>query len=201
MPLYPELPRRRAATLAGDALALALLVLFALVGLAVHEAVAELSAAGRGLQDAGRAVEGSLARAAGTVQGAPIVGGQLADALRDAGRGTGGEAVRLGVESERAALDLARLLGWTVFGIPTVLLLARVLPARVAQVRALSAAARVLRGTEDPERVRLLAQRAAFGLPYEALVRHTRDPLGDLAAGRLESLVAAALEDAGVRPR
>ncbi len=67
------------------------------------------------------------------------------------------------------------------------------------RVRTLSAADRVLRAPEDAERRRLLAQRAAFGLPYSTLLRHTQDPLGDLAAGRLDPLVAAVREDAGLR--
>ena len=41
--------------------------------------------------------------------------------------------------------------------------------------------------------------RAAYGLPYERLVRYTPDPLGDLEAGRYGDLVAAALDDAGLR--
>jgi hypothetical protein len=58
----------------------------------------------------------------------------------------------------------------------------------------------VLVGTSDPERRRLLAMRAAFGLSYGALLAYTRDPLGDLADGRYDPLVAAALDDAGIRP-
>ena len=38
-----------------------------------------------------------------------------------------------------------------------------------------------------------------YGLPYERLMRHTRDPLGDLEAGFYDGLVPAALEYAGVR--
>ena len=41
--------------------------------------------------------------------------------------------------------------------------------------------------------------RAAFALPYEQLLAHTRDPLGDLAAGRYDGLVDAIAEDAGLR--
>jgi hypothetical protein len=41
--------------------------------------------------------------------------------------------------------------------------------------------------------------RAAFGLSYLTLLGYTRDPLGDLAAGRFDSLVAAALDDVGIR--
>jgi hypothetical protein len=51
----------------------------------------------------------------------------------------------------------------------------------------------------DPERRRLLAMRAAFGLPYGTLIGYTRDPLGDLADARYDSLVSAALDDAGIR--
>jgi hypothetical protein len=41
--------------------------------------------------------------------------------------------------------------------------------------------------------------RAAFALPYGRLLEYTRDPLGDLAAGRYDALVAAALDEAGLR--
>ncbi|HEX8101693.1 MAG TPA: hypothetical protein VF533_03705, partial [Solirubrobacteraceae bacterium] len=65
-----------------------------------------------------------------------------------------------------------------------------------------TAGARLLGGGPlDDERRRLIAQRAAFGLPYGALLRHTPDPLGDLQAGRYEGLVAAELEHAGLAPR
>jgi hypothetical protein len=43
--------------------------------------------------------------------------------------------------------------------------------------------------------------RAAFSLPYGQLLEYTRDPLGDLAAERYDPLVAAALDDAGLRPK
>jgi hypothetical protein len=51
------------------------------------------------------------------------------------------------------------------------------------------------------ERQRVIAMRAAFALPYGQLLEYTRDPLGDLAAERYDGLVAAALDDAGLRPR
>ena len=53
----------------------------------------------------------------------------------------------------------------------------------------------------SPERRRLLAMRAAFGLPYGELLRFTKDPLGDTEAGRYDALVATKLEQAGLRPR
>lgn len=71
----------------------------------------------------------------------------------------------------------------------------------MSQIRRLAAAERVLGGPLDAERHRLLAMRAAFSLPYAELVRYTRDPFGDLAAGRYDALAAAALEEAGLRLR
>ncbi len=41
--------------------------------------------------------------------------------------------------------------------------------------------------------------RAAFGLSYLTLLGYTRDPFGDLAAGRFDALVNAALDDVGIR--
>ncbi len=198
MRLYPDLPRRRAATLAGDLAVLLLVLLLAWLGSRVHDRVDELSSLGRAVSDTGRSVEGGLGRAAGAVQDVPLVGGQVAGALRDAGRGTGGRAVAAGREGEEAAHELADLAGWLTFGIPALLLLSRVLPPRIAQVRAMTAAERVVQVGDDPQRRLLLAQRAAFGLPYGALVRHTRDPLGDLDAGNHAPLLAAIGEDDGL---
>jgi hypothetical protein len=175
------------------------LLVLAWLGLWVHDAIDELAILGRGVEDAGASVQGGFDAAADTVAEAPVVGGELGDALRDAGRSTGGEAVELGRDGEASVHAAANLLGWVTFVVPGVLLLSRVLPQRLAQVRALTAAARVLHDADDPTRRALLAERAAFGLPYATLLRHTRDPIGDLADGRFDALVAAVREDAGLR--
>jgi hypothetical protein len=222
MRLYPTLPRRRAAALAGDAAVLLLVLGFAWLGVKVHDGIADLASLGRGLQEAGTAVGQTARDAAGAVRdgfgaaadaagGAPLVGGEVADALRSAGESAaapvqqGGEdqarrLVAAGRDGEAKAYATANLLGWAVFALPTVLLLSLRLPPRVRQVRALTAAERVLRGgSQDPARERELARRAAYALPYSALVRHTRDPLGDLIAGHHAPLLAALGEDAGLR--
>jgi hypothetical protein len=201
MRLYPDVPSRRLSTAAGDAVAILLLVVFAWLALAVHDAVAELAVFGAGVRGAGEAVQTGFDAAAERVEGVPLVGGEVAGGLRGAGEGTGGEAAELGARGENAAHRLARLLGALVFALPAGLVLARWLPARVDQVRRLTAATAVLGGTATPERTRLVAMRAAFSLPYGQLLRHTRDPLGDLAAERYEPLVAAALDDVGLRER
>ncbi|HEV2999741.1 MAG TPA: hypothetical protein VGW75_03290 [Solirubrobacteraceae bacterium] len=199
MRLYPDLPSARARTVAADAAVLVAVLLLAWLGLRVHDAVMDLTPVSDGVQAAGGAVQGAFETAADRVSGAPVVGGQVGDALREAGRETGGEAVEAGRAGEEGIADLANLLGWLTFLVPAGLLLSRALPPRVEQVRRLTAADRVLRAPEDGERRALLARRAAFGLPYATLLRHTPDPLGDLAAGRLDALVAAVREDAGLR--
>ena len=95
--------------------------------------------------------------------------------------------------------ELALILGLLVFLLPTILVLVIMLPSRIRQIRQLGAASAALVDTHDPERRRLLAMRAAFGLSYLTLLGYTRDPIGDLAAGRYDALVAAALDDVGIR--
>jgi hypothetical protein len=200
MRFYPDLPARRTATLLKDAATVLTLLVLALLALRVHDRVDALAEAGRGAQQAGRSVERGFASAGDAVGGVPVVGGQLAGALRGAGTATGGQAISAGQRGEQAAHDAARLLGWLTFLLPAALLLSRVLPPRIAQVRTLGAATRALHLERDAgDHHRLLASRAAFSLPYATLLRHTPDPLGDLRDGRHDRLVAALAEDAGLR--
>jgi hypothetical protein len=200
MRLYPDVPSRRAATLIADATVVALLLVFAWLGLAVHDAVDRLRVLGEGVQATGGAVSSGFEEAADAVDGTPVVGDELADGLREAGEGSGGEVAELGERGEDGAGRLADLLGFVTFALPAGLLLLFVLPPRIELARRVTAAARVLTEPDSEERRRAVAMRAAFALPYGTLLRYTRDPLGDLAAGRYDALVEAAFDDAGLRP-
>ncbi len=200
MRLYPNLPGRRLDLMARDLATLLALVLFAKIALEVHDAVDRLAILGEGVESAGNAVTGGFGSAADAVDGAPLVGDEIGDALRGAGEATGGETADLGRGGAGAAHDLADLLGLVFFLFPSALLLLWALPPRVRQVRRLNAAASVLRDPSSPERRELLAARAAFGLPYGTLLQYTKDPIGDLQAGRFDALVRAELEQAGLRP-
>jgi hypothetical protein len=197
--LYPDVRSRRLATLLRDVAVVVALVLLAWLGLAVHEAVDRLAVVGEGVADAGTAVQGGFESAAEQVERTPLIGDRLAGGLREAGEGTAGNVADLGRQGEEAAHDLALLLGLLVFGLPAVVLLAHWLPRRIAEVRQLTAAARVLADPGSRERQRAIATRAAMALPYGQLLRFTRDPLGDLVSERYDRLVAAALDDAGLR--
>ncbi|MBA2360917.1 MAG: hypothetical protein H0V79_08310 [Actinobacteria bacterium] len=199
MRLYPELRGPRVRALVADLASILLLVLFAFAGLKVHDAVDRLAVLGEGVQATGGVVQDGFDSAAEAVDGTPVVGDDIADGLRSAGEGSGGEVVELGERGEDGARDLADLLGFVTFALPGLLLLTRWLPGRIVQVRKLRAASQVLGDGGTPERRRLLAMRAAFSLPYGQLLTYTRDPLGDLEDGRYDALVAAALEDAGLR--
>ena len=197
---YPDVPSRRTATIAKDLLVVALLALFAWLALKVHDAVDRLAVLGEGVQETGSAVRDGFDAAADAVDRVPLVGGAAAEGFRSAGERTGGNVSALGVRGESDAHRLANLLGVLTFALPAALVLLRFVPDRIRQVRRLSAAALVLREPNSLERRRLVAMRAAFSLPYAQLLEHTRDPLGDLAAERYDALVAAALEDVGLRP-
>jgi hypothetical protein len=199
MRLYPQLTGPRNRALVADLASIVLLVLFAWAGLKVHDAVDRLAVLGEGVQATGGAVQGGFDSAADAVDGTPVVGDDIADGLREAGEGSGGEVAELGREGEDSVHQLANILGFVTFALPALLLLSQWLPGRTAQVRKLRQASVVLGDGASPERRRLLAMRAAFSLPYGQLLRYTRDPLGDLEDGRYDALVAAALEDAGLK--
>lgn len=199
MKLYPDTPPRRGRTMARDAVALLLLAFFAWAGYTVYEAVDALSVLGTSLMTAGETIEGSFQTAAGAVDGIPLIGDDLAGALARAGAGSGGELAALGEQGVQTVHRLALTLALVVFGLPTAILLLLALPGRVRQIGELTAAVQALDDPLDPERTRLLAMRAVFVLPYGTLARYSSDPFGDLAAGRYDALVRAALDDAGVR--
>ena len=199
MRLYPSVPARRARTALADLLVLALVVLFAVLGFVVHDAVDRVAVLGEGVSGAGGAIQGGFDAAADAVDDAPVIGGELAERLEEAGEETGGEVVELGDRGEGAVHRLALVLGLLVFALPTGLVLLRWLPARLAQVRQLTAAEHALSQPAALDRRRMIAMRAAFSLPYGVLLRYTRDPLGDLVAERYDALVDAALDDAGLR--
>lgn len=199
MRFYPDLPVRRANAAARDAGALVAVLFFAAIGLWVFHTVDGLEILGRGVHDAGTAVQTGFATAADKVGHIPLAGGPIADGLRTAGQATGGNVADAGTRGEQRVRRLALLLGLLTFLLPAGVLLANYLPRRVAEIRTLNDAARVLAGGRDPERERLVAMRAAFSLPYAQLLAYTQDPLGDLAAGRHEALVRALADDAGLR--
>ena len=145
----------------GDVVVVCLIVLFAWLGLRVHDSIAGLADMAQGLQDTGTSIQRSGMTAAGEVRSSvgaaadaadqlPIVGSQLSAGLRDAAESTasslereagatGAELVASGRQGEEDARETAWLIGWLAFLIPTVALLAQAVPhwlrRRAAQTR------------------------------------------------------------------
>jgi hypothetical protein len=200
--LYPDLPAQRRSQILRDLLVLALIAFFVWCGVKVHDLVAALAVLGEGVREAGTTVEGGFIGVADAVGGIPLVGEALAGAFTTVGDGTGGNLADIGQSGVDAVYLLARALGITTAVLPIAVLLVAVVPRRVRVVREMSAAREVSSfDVDDPERRRLLAMRAAFGLPFRELMPYTRDPFGDLAEGRYDALVAAALADVGLTHR
>ena len=200
MRLYPTLPSDRTRTIAGDIIVVALIALFAWSGIKVHDTVSGLTSITTGVRDAGTSVQSGFADVAGAVDGIPIVGGALADSLKTTGGATGGNVISAADAGETAVNDTATILGWVTFALPTLVLMAFFIPLRGRQIRRLTNAHHALGGPVSAERRRLLAMRAAFGMDWGDLRPFTKDPLGDLEAGRLEPLIAALYADAGLAP-
>ena len=199
MRFYPGAPHRFANRLVSDILIVVAIVLLALLGLKIRDSVNRLVVVPQGVRETGTAVQSGFRDAGDAVDGVPIVGGELSDAFESAGEGSGGRVEALGQEGVDRVHRLADLVGLIVFGLPAAMLLIWYLPPRLALVRRLTAASRVLDDQTSPERRRLIAMRAAFALPYETLLRYTPDPLGDLEAERYDGLIEAVLNDSGLR--
>ena len=168
MRLYPASPYRATRTVIGDLVVILLLIVFAWVGVKVHDGILELATVGREIQDSGRAVsatardtargiDDAFNSAGGAVDGVPIVGQQLGNALRDApqsatdsirsnGEREGARIVRLGREQVRRTEQAANAAGWLTFLLPAAVLLAFRVPPRVRLITRMSTAQRLLRG-------------------------------------------------------
>lgn len=202
MRFYPMVASRRTATMAADVLIIALVVLFAWFAASVHDAMNDVAEIAGGVESAGTSAQEALADAADRVDGVPIVGSELAAALRTTSTSTGEEVVALARSSREDIEGAAIVLAVALFLIPTVLLMVGYLPNRYTQIQRLTAARRALiHPPSSPRHRQALAMRAAFGLPFSTLLRYTDDPLGDLARGDYDALIAAAHEEGGLLRR
>jgi len=202
MTLYPDIGSQRNRQIVADLLTLSLIVLFIWVGMRMHDLVADLAVLATGIHQTGANLQDGFNSVAGSVSRIPVVGDPLASAFQSAGQTSGGNIANLGQAGEDAVNLLARAVGITVAMLPILVLLVAVLPRRIRGIREMTAA-RKITGlvANDAEHAKLLAMRAAFGLPFRELLQYTDDPFADLAAGRYDALARAALADVGLRPK
>lgn len=203
MLLYPDVPRLRVVTIVRDAIFVLCVCVAIWAGHAVQHQVLGLTALTSDVRDAGRTLQHGFDAAGDSVDDAPVIGDRLARPLRNVGDRTGGRLISGANRHEARVRRLAWRAGVGTSGALLLIVVYLYAAGRVRQVRRLRAAVKVLgepRGDREAYE-RAVAMRAAFHLPYSTLLRYTRDPLGDIAAGRHDQLIAAVLEESGLRVR
>ena len=199
MTLYSDLPARRAAQVAADVVILAWIVLWALLGHAVHDATLQLAEPGHRVEAASTSLADRLDQTGNAVGDLPVVGGTAAEPLQQAGKAAG-QLADAGRAQVRAVERLARWLGWSVALIPILGALLLHLPPRIRFVRRAAAGRALVDSAADLD---LFALRALAHQPLRRLAAISDDPA---AAWRerdpevVDRLAALELATVGLRP-
>ncbi|WP_143143660.1 hypothetical protein [Agrococcus sp. Marseille-P2731] len=196
--LYSAQPIRALLQIAGDLLAIAIVVLSIWISQLVREAIASLGVLGTRIEDAGSGFSTSLRDAGEALAQVPLVGEGIAQPFRDASV-PADELAAAGVSLRSGVDTLATAVGTALWLLPVlVVLLLWVLPRVRSAVRA-GATGRLARSREGRD---LLALRALVGQPTARLLAAVPDPVGafrEADAAGLEALAAIELRSAGVR--
>lgn len=204
MKLYADVPARRGLQLAGDAFVIGWMVLWALLGNAVHDATLGLAEPGHRVESASTSLADRLHQAGEAVGDLPVVGNAASAPLEDAGAAAG-QLADAGRAQVAAVESLAQWLGWSVALIPILLALLLYLPPRVRFVRRATAGRALVDSAADLD---LFALRALTHQPLHRIAVISDDPARawrerdpDVVA-RLASLELAAvgLNPSGVGP-
>lgn len=198
--VFPRTPRRPVRIALDLAVALWAAAWIA-VGFAVANEVRGLTDLSRTVGDAGIALEGA-GDALAALDGVPFVGGNVKEVGERTARA--GASARASSQSSRESIEsLSVLLGVSIAVAPTLPLLLLYTPMRVAWSRQVRSVRRALASAPDDAALdQFLAWQAAVNLPYDRLREVSRDPWGDLEAGRHAALSEAELRRLGVgRPR
>lgn len=202
---WSETPGRRRREVVADVATWAWVALWSVVAFRIHAAIAGFAEAGHALERGGAAIQDAGGQVGSSLDGVPVIGQGVGDIARRAFSGAGTPFVDVGGEFVDLITLLARVLALLVLAVAIVPWLSRYLPwraARLAQLRAATTAIRNRPGQATRGSIeRLLASRALHRLSWEEMLAHSRDPLGDFAAGRYQALARAELESVGLRPR
>lgn len=199
MKLYADLPARRTFQVAGDLVVIAWIVLWAVLGHAVHDATVQLADPGHRVTSASVDLADRLHDSGQVVGDLPLVGDTAAKPFDQASEAAE-ELADAGRSQVRAAERLARWLGWSVALIPILGALLLYLPPRVRFVRRAPAGRALVDSSADLD---LFALRALAHQPLSRLAAISDDPA---AAWRqkdtdtVRRLAALELAAVGLRP-
>ncbi|BDZ45561.1 hypothetical protein [Naasia aerilata] len=193
MQLYSASPLVRSRQVLSDVAAIAAIVLSIVLGAAVGAAVGALAALGRGVEEAGERLQGSMTDAAKALGGLPLVGDAASAPFRDASK-VGASLIASGQDQQRLFETLGVVIGLLVALTPIAVVLTVWLRRRLAFVRQARAAAALASTSEGRG---LLALRALMTAPPARLLALVPDPAGGWRAG--DPAVVSVLTDLELR--
>lgn len=195
MRLYSDLPHARALQVAGDAVALVVLIAGIVLAVALHGAIAALEGIGGQVAKSGNGLESTLGHIGKQLGGVPLIGAGIR-APFDAASAAGKTLATAGADWAAGVERIAVLAGWTVALLVVLLVLAGWVRPRLVGALRRGAVARL---ADDPD---LLALRALTGRPSRALAAVGPGAGAAWRRGDPETvhrLAAIALRDAGLR--
>jgi len=204
MTIWSELPRARLGEILSDIATLAWVWFWGMLGWNLYSFLADLAGAGRAVQDGGANLQAAGDQLASALEGIPLIGPGVAEAVGGAFDAVAEPLVVFGTDLERLLLVVAALLALLVVAVALIPWLNRYLPWRIARFRRLRGGKRVIRqaprGVDAGRIEQLLASRAVHRLEYDELLEYSPDPFGDWVAGRYDRLARAELAEVGLRP-
>lgn len=196
---YAETPTRRTRQMAADVLAALALLACYWLGTSVHDLTAELAGPGRSLESGGAALSQRMTDAANAVSDAPFIGDSLREPF-DQASSAGISIENAGVKQQEVVHTLALALGWSIGGVPALVVLALWLPKRWRFARRAGHAQRLVSGGAGLD---VLALRALARQPIAELAKVGRDPADgwrNRDPATIEALAALELRQLGLRP-
>lgn len=198
MSLYADFGPRRARQIIADVVAVVVIVVSILLGVAVHNAIAVLGGVWGQLEDAGVGFEDNMTEIGDTLGGVPLIGGGIRGPF-DAAAGAGSSLADAGRTGQAAVETLATIAGVGVTALPIAIVLLVWLWPRLRFVRR-SAEIRALLRLADGEQ--LLALRALDDASAAQLARISPRALSGWRAGDaavVRGLARLEAREAGVR--
>jgi hypothetical protein len=199
MRLYSDLSSARALQIAGDVVALLVLVAGVVLAVALHASIAALEAVGTQVASSGSGLASTLGDIGRRLGGVPLIGGGIRSPF-DAAAGAGSALASAGTGWRDGVERIALLAGWTVALLVVLVVLAAWVRPRLVGAARRGAVARLAR---DPEAMDLLALRALTGRPSRALAAVGPGAAAGWRRGDPEvvrRLAAITLREAGLRP-
>lgn len=202
---WSETSGRRRREVTADVATWIWVAFWSVVAFRIHAAIVGYAEAGHALERGGTAIRDAGTQVGSSLDGIPLIGAGAGEVARRAFGGASEPFVFVGGEFVDLITLIARVLAILVLAVAIVPWLSRYLPWRATRLAELRSATTAIRrrphGVTHEAIDRLLASRAIHRMSWEELLAHSRDPLGEFAAGRYRALAKAELESVGLRPR